>query len=72
MLDFLVAQPRTMNMESVSMVVIEHPEPKLCPKCGMTMTVGVTQIQGMALGTFQVEPRQKVIPFGKLPTNIKN
>lgn len=57
-------QPQTFNMETVSMLVFEHPEKVKCSACGAILVLAIHQIQGLQLVAlpFNPEPSKIVRP----------
>ncbi len=54
-------QPQTFNMETVSMLVFEHPEKVKCPSCDALLILAIHQITGLQL---------VAIPFNPEPSKI--
>ena len=66
-IDSGLRQPQTFNMESMSMIVFEHPEKVKCPTCDAVLILAVHQIQGLQLVTipFQPAPSKIARPPGR-------
>ena len=64
------AQPQIINMAAVSMLIIEHPEQTLCPRCLVPVVVGLVQAN-LALMCMPVPPRTQknviLAPNGMVP-----
>jgi hypothetical protein len=53
--------PRIVNMPSVSMIVLEHPEQGFCPGCGVPVTAQISQLGGLALVAAPVPPSEQTL-----------
>lgn len=62
------AQPKLLNMDSVSIIMIEHSTQVLC-QCGATLQVAIAAVPNMLLSLVPVAPQQQqqiIIPPGVL------
>jgi hypothetical protein len=62
-------QPKIINLPGTSVLILEHSEQTLCPKCLVPITAGIAMAQ-LALVGFPVPPKQQknliVVPNGMI------
>ncbi|MDE2099985.1 MAG: hypothetical protein KGL39_22215 [Patescibacteria group bacterium] len=65
--DFVIDQPRMINLPTVSMVVIEHAGKTVCPHCLSELVLAAAALQGIAFKSLAVPPQQQsniIVPPG--------